>query len=306
MVFVLAHFSDPHLGPVPRPAWGDLVSKRMLGYANWLRRRRLVHRHDILTRLVADAKAHCPDHIVITGDLTNLALPGEIIAARDWLASIAPPDRLTIVPGNHDAYVAGALDEAMSCWRDYAASDAAPSDEAGAQFPFIRRRGPVALIGLSTAVPTRPFSAAGRVDGRQIVRLADDLVTLSREGLFRIVLMHHPMDVTRKHWHKRLENGGTVRTVLTTAGAELVLNGHMHVPDLITIAGPKAPIHVFSVPSASADPRRGTHGAGYALHRIEDKGADGFIWSYERRVINKDGAVVTVETGNTALPNARA
>jgi len=129
----------------------------MLGYANWLRSRRLIHRHDILSRLIADAKAHSPDHIVVTGDLTNLALPGEIIAARDWLESIAPPDRLTIVPGNHDAYVPGALEEAMTCWRDYASSDTAPGDHAGAQFPFIRRRGPVALIGLSTAVPTRPF-----------------------------------------------------------------------------------------------------------------------------------------------------
>lgn len=141
MVFVLAHFSDPHLGPVPRPSWGDLASKRVLGYANWLRSRRLIHRHDILQRLIADAKAHSPDHIVVTGDLTNLALPGEIIAARDWLASIAPPDRLTIVPGNHDAYVPGAVEEAMTCWRDYASSDAASGDDGGAQFPFIRRRG---------------------------------------------------------------------------------------------------------------------------------------------------------------------
>lgn len=306
MVFVLAHVSDPHLGSVRRPTLAELASKRALGYANWLRSRRRIHSESILARLIADIKEQSPDHIVITGDLTNLALPGEIAAARDWLASIAPPDRLTIVPGNHDAYVPGALEEAMACWRDYASSDTPSEDEAGAQFPFIRRRGPVALIGLSTAIPTRAFSAAGRVDGRQIVRLADDLVTLSREGLFRIVLMHHPLVVARKHWHKRLENGGTIRTVLTTAGAELVLNGHMHVPGLVTIAGPKAPITIFSAPSASADPRRGRHPAGYALHRIEDRGTDGFSWTYERRGINRNDKIVTLETGSFILPNSRA
>lgn len=303
MVFVLAHLSDPHLAPLPQPSVGELLSKRGLGYLNWLRARGRIHRRAVLDRLIDDMRRQSPNHIVITGDLTNIALPREIAAARAWLEELAPPDRLTLVPGNHDAYVEGALDAALLSWRDYVTGDPPAGD---LPFPSIRRRGPLAIVGVSTAIPTRAFSAAGHVDGRQLVRLADDLVTLSREGLFRVVLIHHPLEVTRKQWNKRLENGGTVRTVLTTAGAELVLHGHMHVPSLTTIAGPKAPINVFAVPSASADPGRGKHPAGYALHRIEDLGPAGFSWAYERRGFTSDGSIGTLETGGATLPKSIA
>ena len=43
-MFVLAHLSDPHLAPLPRPRPLELLSKRGLGYLNWLRKRRLIHR----------------------------------------------------------------------------------------------------------------------------------------------------------------------------------------------------------------------------------------------------------------------
>ena len=38
-MFVLAHLSDPHLGPVPLPRFRELTGKRALGYVNWHRRR---------------------------------------------------------------------------------------------------------------------------------------------------------------------------------------------------------------------------------------------------------------------------
>lgn len=306
MAFVLAHLSDPHLGPLSRPVLRDLTSKRALGYLNWRHGRKDVHRGDILAAILNDLNQAAPDHIVITGDLTNLALENELLSASAWLDQLASPERLTIIPGNHDAYVPGALSRATAIWKPYMSADALGLNDPSEVFPFVRRRGPVALIGLSTAIATRPFMASGRVDGRQLVRLADDLVNLSREGLFRIVLIHHPLEVTRKHWNKRLINAGTVRTLITTAGAELILHGHMHMPSHTTIAGPKALINVFGVPSASADPSHGKHPAGYALHRIEDLGAEGFRWDYERRGILPNGTVSTLGSESFTLPKAQA
>ena len=308
MAFVIAHLSDPHLGPLPRPQWADLATKRALGYLNWYRGRKRVHRPDVLAKILDDVRSAAPDHIVVTGDLTNLALASECANARAWLEQLGTPERVTIVPGNHDAYVPDALSHAMSLWGPYLAGDELAKAETNRRdaFPFIRRRGPVALIGVSTATATRPFMASGHVNGRQLIRLADDLVCLSREGLFRIVLMHHPLEVTRKHWAKRLINSGSVRTILTTAGAELVLHGHMHVPSLISIAGPKAPINVFAVPSASAAPDSKFSPAGYALHSIEPLGEEGFRWSYQRRTLNQDGHIESSEQVSLILPQARA
>src|SRR5262245_42522871 len=98
-MFVLAHLSDPHLSPLPRPRWSELAGKRATGYLNWRRNRRLVHRSDVLARVVADLKAQAPDHIAVTGDLVNIALAGEFVPAHAWLAALGAPRDVTLVPG---------------------------------------------------------------------------------------------------------------------------------------------------------------------------------------------------------------
>src|SRR5258708_2385595 len=105
-MFVLAHLSDPHLGPLPQPRLSELASKRLLGYLNWRRNRHLVHRAEVLDAITRDLRAARPDHIAVTGDLVNIALPFEFERARGWLGSLGSPADVSVVPGNHDAYVA--------------------------------------------------------------------------------------------------------------------------------------------------------------------------------------------------------
>ena len=136
-MFVLAHLSDPHLAPLPRPRWSELIGKRATGFVNWRRRRQLIHRSDVLARIVADLKAQAPDHIAVTGDLVNIALAGEFAPARAWLDALGSPRRRHLVPGNHDAYVRGAARSRSCHWGDYMRGDDAPA----AAFPFLRRRG---------------------------------------------------------------------------------------------------------------------------------------------------------------------
>ena len=59
-MFVLAHLSDVHLAPLPVPSPPELLSKRGLGYLNWLRKRRRIHRAEMLAKIVADLKARTP------------------------------------------------------------------------------------------------------------------------------------------------------------------------------------------------------------------------------------------------------
>ena len=92
-MFVLAHISDIHLAPLPAPRPAELISKRGLGYLNWLRKRRAIHRPEVLEALVADLKAQQPDHIAVTGDLVNLSLANEFAPARAWLDRLGPAAR---------------------------------------------------------------------------------------------------------------------------------------------------------------------------------------------------------------------
>src|SRR3974390_2540466 len=102
---LLAHVSDPHIPPLPRVRLRDLLGKRALGYTNWVRKRHHMHRAELLERIVEDVARSAPDHIAVTGDLVNLSLPKEYAPARAWLQRLGAPTHVTLVPGNHDAYV---------------------------------------------------------------------------------------------------------------------------------------------------------------------------------------------------------
>jgi 3',5'-cyclic AMP phosphodiesterase CpdA len=299
---LLAHLSDPHLAPLPQPHWSQLMGKRATGYLNWRRRRHLVHRADVLARIVTDLKAQFPDHIAVTGDLVNIALPGEYPPARAFLESLGPPQDVTLVPGNHDAYVRSATRVREQQWGDYMRGDEEGKD-GQLTFPFVRRRGQLALIGLSTAVPSPPFMATGRLGSAQLARLATALDSCA--GLFRVVLIHHPPVSKPSRRFKRLVDGVELRMTLARHGAELVIHGHDHERARIELEGPGGAggpgrsIPVIGVPSASEAPPGKHDPAGYNLYWI--KGTSG-AWRCEMvsRGLSRDGAEL-VEIERTML-----
>jgi 3',5'-cyclic AMP phosphodiesterase CpdA len=261
-MFVLAHLSDVHLPPLPRPRPAELLSKRGLGFINWLRKRRAVHRADVLAAVVADIKAQAPNHIAVTGDLVNLSLTGEFGPAAAWLDALGPADQVTFVPGNHDRYVRAAQGHAQRHW------DAHMRGDDGGGFPFVRRRGPAAIVGLSTSLPTLPLAATGRLHGDQLAKLGAVLADLGREGLFRVVLIHHP-PTPGAHRLRRLHDAAEFREMLRKHGAELVLHGHHHVSSLVWLNGPRYAIPCLGVPSASGAATGHEEPAGYNLYEID-------------------------------------
>ena len=96
-MFRLAHLSDPHLGPMPPARLTELLGKRAIGYANWKRRRHMIHRRDVLAQLVADLHAQNPDHIAVTGDLVNLALEAEFKPALERAYQLAASERKPVL-----------------------------------------------------------------------------------------------------------------------------------------------------------------------------------------------------------------
>jgi 3',5'-cyclic AMP phosphodiesterase CpdA len=268
-MFTLAHISDPHLGPLPRPRIRELATRRAFGYINWHRNRARSYRPRILSDLVEAIHAEKPDHIAVTGDLVNIALREEIRRAAEWLEKLGPPRDVTAIPGNHDAYVPGAARAAREAWKPFMTGDAAGR----LHYPFVRRRGDVALIGTSTARATAPMIATGHMSGAQLEELRDVLAELRREGLFRVVLIHHPPVHGEIALHRRLIGAERFRRVIRDAGAELVLHGHNHTRTRFKIEGKHGPVPVIGVPSASNDAGGGKHApAGFNLYRIERKG----------------------------------
>jgi 3',5'-cyclic AMP phosphodiesterase CpdA len=253
-LFTLAHLSDIHLSPMPRIRRRELMSKRMLGYVNWHRGRKYVHRREILDLITSDIVDQQPDHIAVTGDLVNLGLPEEFLRAADWLHHLGPPNRVTAIPGNHDAYVRLHPRAGTHHWRPYMESNATGErlfPTPPTQFPFVRRFGDVALIALSSAIPTMPFIAAGKVGSAQRALLANALDRTKQANLFRVVLVHHPPLRSQAGWHRGLRDAGRFTNVLKRHGAELVLHGHNHVQTVHELDTATGPAFIVGVPSAS-------------------------------------------------------
>jgi 3',5'-cyclic AMP phosphodiesterase CpdA len=270
-VFRLAHLTDLHLAPLPSFPTRALASRRLLGWLSWQQRRHRVHRKEVLDALIEDVHAEAPDHVVVTGDLVNLALPVEFVQAGIWLERLGAPEWITAIPGNHDAYVPLPW---LGAWSHVGPWMRGDEDEAAAEavagtFPFLRRRGPLALIGLSTAVANTPTFAQGRLGRPQLEALRDLLEDVAAPDVCRVVLLHHPPVDDMTHARRRLIDSRALQKVIGEVGAELVLCGHNHVFQFREIAGPDGPVPVFAAPSASltAD-HRGRFG-GYQLYGLE-------------------------------------
>jgi len=262
---LLAHISDVHLGPLPPVRLRELANKRFFGYFNWQRRSR-VYDEGVLAAITDDVHIQHPDHIAVTGDLVNIGLDAEYDAALVWLQSLGTPENVTVVPGNHDAYLRRSVERYSATWLPYANGD---HPNPTMMFPFVRRRGALALIGLSTAVATGPFMATGFMDHKQADAFATALAETGREGLCRVVLIHHPPLASLTTWPRRLINASLFQAAVAKHGAELILHGHNHRTSIARMDGPKGPVPVIGAAAPSIMPNRYHPGGAYNLLRIE-------------------------------------
>jgi 3',5'-cyclic AMP phosphodiesterase CpdA len=296
-MFRLAHLSDIHLGPLPDVSYRELISKRITGYINWRRNRRHSLAEDIIARLVADLRGFDADHVAVTGDLVNLALDKEIALARAWLEVLGNREHVTVVPGNHDAYVPGALDRVCTSWADYMRGDGDNQPLTRRDFPFLRIRGPVALIGLSSARASAPFMASGFFPEEQEAKARRMLDLTHRRGLFRVLLIHHPPVRGATATHKRLFGIRRFQKMVADHGAELVLHGHTHLPTTHWIAGPHTRVPVVGVAAAGQAHGSAKPAAQYNLIDIQGGPGHWHVGLTRRGIVSTTGDMADLWSG---------
>lgn len=265
--------------PVRIPGLAPMLNKRVFGWLKWTFERSKIHRPEVLEALVADLRLIQPDHVVITGDLTNLSLEEEFKSTAAWLRQLGDRQFVSVIPGNHDAYVPVPWKAAWGYWQEYLESDApggAPfhaqasfQEVTAAHFPSVRIRGVAALVGVCTAQPVNAFRAGGAVGLKQLERLKRILLELDGSELCRVVLIHHPPTHSDKTLWRGLADSEALCAVLQTNGADLILHGHAHKTLLTSLAGPQGPMPVVGVRSASDFGHRPDRVAQYHLYRIE-------------------------------------
>jgi 3',5'-cyclic AMP phosphodiesterase CpdA len=264
---LVAHFSDLHLLALEGARIRHFLGKRATGGVNLLFNRGGQFPASVARALVADIRDRTVDHVVVSGDLTNLAFPAEFRLVRSILEQLPlPPSEVTVVPGNHDYYT-----------RDAAACDhfgeamVGFSAEAG-RFPLLRVRGELAVVALNSAHPTPPLMAYGTLGSRQLREARALLAAVEQRERFRLVVLHHPPHREHVSWHNRLTDLRAFVSMIRDVGAELVVHGHLHRPVRVALDGPDGSVPVIGVASGTwLSPDDPARRAQYNLYRTEGR-----------------------------------
>jgi 3',5'-cyclic AMP phosphodiesterase CpdA len=313
----IAHLSDPHVLSRTAAEWRRIVcNKRVTGYANLLMRRGRVHRREYLSSVFA-AAAEQSDHVVVTGDITNLALEHEYEEAGALLGEVARQTEVTVVPGNHDIYLPSTHEGRRfpHHFGRFIETDlpAFARDLPAGPFPCVKLRGAVAVIALSSAVPRPPFVSAGYVGRPQLEALREILAQPAVQQRTPVVLIHHPPVDTRPRL-TRLRDGlvdaAALRAVLRTLAHGLVLFGHLHVRRRCSWPTPSGTLEVIGASGAALDHRDPSIRAGFNLYTLDEGGRlasveahvlDPVRGGFEKRCINPTAGCTGREAGRARL-----
>ena len=268
----IAHLSDLHLLSLDGARARDFLGKRWTGGVNLIFNRGRHYRTEVFEALVADLNAQDVDEVLCTGDLTNLALEAEFRFARDRFDRLAHgPGHVTCIPGNHDAYVAETAHLFEAVFAPYCtADDGWAWGDGGGRWPVVRVRGDVAVVAVSSSLPTTWFMAWGSVGNSQLDRVARALRDPRLAGKCRVVMIHHPPAGPRaRSLHRGLRDHAGFARAIAAAGAELVVHGHEHVDVRATLGGPAGQaVAVRGVPSGSYDGAERRRRARYRIFTV--------------------------------------
>jgi 3',5'-cyclic AMP phosphodiesterase CpdA len=298
----VAHFSDLHVLALDGVARHRFVNKRFTGWVNLKLKRGHKHRPAYVRAVAREIQRAKVDHVVITGDLTNLALEQEFEAVRamieDELGMHA--NDISIVPGNHDLYTHGALRARRftKFFEPYITSDL---PELGAdielgRFPFVKLRGPLAIIGMSSAVPRPPLVASGELGQKQIDALARILAHDEVKRRTPLVALHHPVHnpASRlKTWVEGLWDADGLIATLAAVKTGLLLHGHLHRRVQRPLVTQEGKMLSVGATSASLDHANAHKMAGFNLYTFDDGGG---LASIEAHVLEPSKDAFHVES----------
>ena len=266
-----------------------LANKRWIGAANLLSNRSRHYHVAAFDQMIDDLNAQGVDHVLCTGDVTNLALEQEFAFARHRFDRLAGgPDGVTVIPGNHDAYVAEGIELFGRFFDEYHRPDPGwewPEDD-GSRWPIVRVRGPLALIGVSTSRATPWFTAYGRVGETQLARLGQVLGDPRLAGKARVVAIHHPpAGRASRSIIRGLRDHAAFAEVIRQHGADLVVHGHEHRDMAEVLAGPHGDVPVRGIPSGTYHFNKPHRTARYRIYEIDAGKISGDhvrIWQRDR------------------------
>jgi 3',5'-cyclic AMP phosphodiesterase CpdA len=224
MSIEILHLSDLHFQAYPRSVH-EWVSKRALGALNWFLKRQKKYPKERITQLIQKTTSLSWDHVVVSGDLTQLSLEAEFAEARQALAPLLThSERATIVPGNHDYYVPEALaaDYFQQYFGEFFGEGVIHTRYLGEDWH---------IIGWNSAHPNPWYSAAGTVTRATFVA-TERYIGAQAPGAKFVIVNHYPIWFPAGRLpeaeHELLNLAQVQHWLSTQPQVRLYLHGHLH------------------------------------------------------------------------------
>lgn len=225
----LAHFSDIHVTHFPLS--GGFTLKRLAAVASYSlagRGKHFVGSDARIAALLSRVDALQVDHALCTGDLTGVSTEAELARVAELFGPrLTRPGHFTVIPGNHDRYVAGA---AGLFERHFAGLCE------GARFPAVKHLDSgVTLVLLDAARPTSLIDSSGLIGDEQRSRALSVLTDSSLRGRFVVVALHYGllrMTGKRDSRSHGLRDDVELMNLVDRddVTVDLILHGHLHRP----------------------------------------------------------------------------
>jgi 3',5'-cyclic-AMP phosphodiesterase len=220
----IAHLTDLHLVE-NNYAHRRFESRARLQYLSFGRPLAPATRKNRVSSALHEVWMRNVDHLLITGDLTEDGHQEQFEVLAQLLAeSRIPPERVTLVPGNHDAYIdADGFDQAL---RGPLRAYAATSSIAAA----LRFRD-VTIVPVSTAFQQSPLRSAGAIASDELASLAAIVTDPALAGRPIVFAQHHPPGVAfipLLQWLDGLTEHSALSRLFRRCPHLHVMHGHTH------------------------------------------------------------------------------
>jgi 3',5'-cyclic AMP phosphodiesterase CpdA len=174
-------------------------------------------------------------HVVLTGDLTEDGIPSQYELLAEVLdESGIDPQRVTLIPGNHDRYADPAAFELA-----LAGPLRAFADSFG-MGGIVELGSEVWMMPVSTAIPQSWLRSAGRLSDDDVGRIDRFAVAARGAGKLALVVQHHPPHgYGTIAWNliDGLLNAATGKALMRAHAGLTFVHGHTHKVESVAFAG---------------------------------------------------------------------
>ena len=228
---IIGHISDIHwLDTTGTHVW-DYLNKRLSGGINLIMGRAKKHRKETARNALETLRQIGCDHLIVTGDISNLALPTEFASVKQAMDEYFDDDHKTIVPGNHDYYTRESFKARRFETMIYTQAPGNLDVGVESTWPFVKIIDDIAIIGLNSARPRPWFVASGILGQQQLDDLEKVLQHPEVASHFKIVALHHNLFqivTTPGECLRNLRERKELLEIVQKYGVQLVIHGHDH------------------------------------------------------------------------------